>query len=166
MHILHYRLATAADAAAIADLSVRSYEEFAAVMTPGNWERMRTSQGDMDILAALMKMSYTFVCESGAKLVGVVFLVRSGNPTVIYPEDWAYIRRLGVDPDFRGLGIGQQLMEMAIRQAREDGEKILGLHTSTAMPAARKMYDKLGFELVKELEPIIGLQYWLYRMTL
>lgn len=166
MDTLVYEMAIPADAAAIRDLSLLSYGEFAAVMAPEHWRAMHKNQSDMDNLKALMAQAGTFVCRSGERLVGVVFLVPSGQATSIYPADWAYIRRLGVDPAFRRMGIGRRLMELAIAEARRSGEKILGLHTSTMMPAARKMYDELGFSLIRELQPILGQQYWLYKMML
>jgi len=92
--------------------------------------------------------------------------VSSGIRCGCYPDNWAYIRRLGVDPAFRGMGVARRLMEMCIERARINGEKMLGLHTSTMMPEARRLYDKLGFSLIRELEPLFGQQYWLYSMGL
>lgn len=166
MDTLVYEMAIPADAVAIRDLSLLSYGEFAAVLEPEHWHTMQRNQSDINNLTALMKQADTFVCRSGDRLVGVVFLVPSGQATAIYPAEWAYIRRLGVDPAFRRMGIGRRLMELAIEGARHSGEKILGLHTSTMMPAARKMYDELGFSLIRELPPILGQTYWLYKMIL
>ncbi|NLR65111.1 GNAT family N-acetyltransferase [Chitinophaga varians] len=166
MDTLVYEMAIPADVTAIRDLSLLSYGEFAPVLGPEHWHTMHKNQSDIDKLAALMKQADTFVCRSGERLVGVVFMVPSGQATAIYPAEWAYIRRLGVDPAFRRMGIGRRLMELAIEDARHSGEKILGLHTSTIMPAARKMYDELGFSLIKELPPIFGQPYWLYKMVL
>ncbi|MBC9933622.1 GNAT family N-acetyltransferase [Chitinophaga qingshengii] len=166
MDTLVYEMATAADAAAIRDLSLLSYREFAAALEPEHRHAMQQHQTDMHKLEALMEQAGTFVCRSGERLVGVVFLVPSGQATTIYPADWSYIRQLGVDPAFRRMGIGRRLMELAIEEARRSGEKVLGLHTSTIMPAARKMYDELGFSLIRELPPILGQQYWLYKMSL
>ncbi|MCW3462260.1 GNAT family N-acetyltransferase [Chitinophaga nivalis] len=152
--------------AKITALSLLSYRQFATVLEPENWQRMYNSQADESALQALMQISTTTVCEVGEQLVGVIFLVSSGHATDIYPADWAYIRRLGVDPAFRGKGIGHQLTVMAIEQARQNGEKTIGLHTSTMMPDARHIYEKLGFSLMRELDPILGQQYWLYSMPL
>lgn len=166
MDILNYRLAFPADAAAIREVSIQSYGQFASVLEPEHWEKMKQSMSDPVMLDDLMNISTTFVCDAGHELAGVVFLIPSGNPDVIYPADWASIRRLGVHPAYRGQGIGRRLMEMCIEQARVNGEKILGLHTSTIMPDARHIYSKLGFSLVRELAPRLGQQYWLYTMRL
>ncbi|NSL89599.1 GNAT family N-acetyltransferase [Chitinophaga sp. Mgbs1] len=163
---LQYGEATTADRADILELSCISYASFAAQLTPEHRETLLRNQGDEKLLAVLMAEARTFICSAGEQLVGVVFLVPAGKATPVYPADWAYIRRLAVHPDFRRRGIGRQLMEMVIVQARAAGEKILGLHTSTLMPEARRMYDQLGFELVRELPVALGQQYWLYRMEL
>lgn len=166
MDILNFRLATGADTAAIGALSIQSYGQFERVLTEEHWAKMKHSMTDHSILEELMNTATTFVCEAGSALAGVVFLVPSGNPTDIYPANWAYIRRLGVHTAYRGKGVGCRLMEIAIEEARKNGEKVVALHTSTMMPDARHLYDKLGFSLVRELEPILGQQYWLYKMEL
>lgn len=166
MDILNYRLAVPADTAAIRDVSIQSYGQFEAVLAPEHWEKMKQSMSDLVILDALLNTATTFVCDAGNELAGVVFLVPSGNPDDIYPADWAYIRRLGVHSGYRGQGIGRRLTEMCIEQARANGEKNLGLHTSTIMPDARHIYGKLGFALIRELEPRLGQPYWLYSMDL
>ncbi|MBS0025694.1 GNAT family N-acetyltransferase [Chitinophaga sp. 22321] len=166
MDTLNYRSAVAADAAAIRATSLQSYRQFEKVLSREYWEQMHHGMTDPGVLDELMSIAATFVCDTGSGLAGVVFLVPSGHPTPIYPANWAYIRRLGVDPAFRSMGVGRRLIELCIEQARINGEKILGLHTGTMMPEARRLYDRLGFSLIKELEPLLGQQYWLYSMDL
>lgn len=166
MDILNYRLAVAADTAAIRELSIQSYGQFENVLAAEHWEEMKHSMSDESLLEELMNASITFVCEAGNVLAGVVFLLPSGTPSPIFPTEWAYIRRLGVDPAYRGKGVGRRLTEMCIEQAQANGERVLGLHTSTIMPDARHLYSKLGFTLIRELEPRLGQQYWLYSMHL
>lgn len=165
MDTLNYRRATASDAVAIRELSLASYGQFAAVLSPEHWAKMRQGLTDDAGLQLLMDTAVTFVCDTGSELVGVVFLVPSGNPTPIYPADWAYIRRLGVHPAYRGRAIARHLTTMCITGARLAGEHILGLHTSTIMPDARRLYERLGFLQVQELA-LLGQQYWLYRLDL
>ena len=55
---------------------------------------------------------------------------------------------------------------MCIDNARENGEKIIGLHTSEVMDTARHMYESLGFTVYKEIDRIFGVRYWLYNMNL
>jgi len=166
MDILNYRKAVPADASAIMQVFRQSWSQFESILAPEHWAKMNGNMSDPVVLDQLMRTAATFVCDAGGELAGVVFLVSSGHPTPIYPADWAYIRLLSVHPAFRGLGIGRQLTEMCIELAKEEGEKTLGLHTSIMMPDARHIYSKLGFALVRELEPLLGQQYWLYVMHL
>ena len=94
------------------------------------------------------------------------FLVASGNPTEIYNEDQCYIRFVTVSKEYEGLKIGQNLTQKCIEFARTNGEKKIALHTSEFMNKARHIYEKLGFKIVKEIEPRYGKKYWLYEMNL
>ncbi|GAB4267379.1 GNAT family N-acetyltransferase [Deferrisoma sp.] len=58
------------------------------------------------------------------------------------------IRLLGVDPAFRGRGIGRALTEACI--ARAHGQVIL--HTTRAMEAAWHMHEGMGFRRSPDLD--------------
>lgn len=73
---------------------------------------------------------------------------------------------MGVDPAHRGLGIGRQLTQLCIDEARNRGETTLALHTSEFMDQARKMYERLGFQKVRELAPMYNKRYWLYKLSI
>lgn len=90
----------------------------------------------------------------------------SGNPTEIYNEQQSYIRFVTVSKKYSGQKIGQTITEKCIGRAREKSEKYIALHTSEMMNAARHIYEKLGFEIVRELEPRLGKKYWLYELAL
>lgn len=166
MYTLNYRLAEAADLAAIREVSLLSYGQFETMLAPEHWEKMKQNLSNLPAFEALMNTATTFVCDAGEELAGVIFLVHSGEERPPYPADWAHIRLLGVHPAYRGKGIARQLTQMCIDQATTNGEKILGLHTSTIMPDARHLYSSLGFSIVRELETRLGQQYWLYRLDL
>ena len=100
------------------------------------------------------------------KLIGMAYLVPSGNPTHIYPADWSYIRMVGVHPEYRGMGIAKRLTQMCVDHARQANEKIVGLHTSEKMDDARHIYESIGFKIDKELDTIYGMRYWLYKLEL
>jgi ribosomal protein S18 acetylase RimI-like enzyme len=56
----------------------------------------------------------------------------------------AQIRLLGVDPSAQGHGVGAALVNACIGRAREQARMLL-LHTTNHMPAAQRLYSRLGF---------------------
>jgi ribosomal protein S18 acetylase RimI-like enzyme len=114
----------------------------------------------------LVNNSAIFVCADNDQLIGMAYLVPSGNPTHIYPADWSYIRMVGVHPQYRGKGIAKRLTQMCVDHARQTNERIVGLHTSEKMDDARHIYESIGFKIYKEIDPIYGMRYWLYRLDL
>jgi putative acetyltransferase len=60
-------------------------------------------------------------------------------------EDVCEMRRLYVRPTFRGSGIGKQLAEAIIAEARQIGYAIMRLDTVPKLEAATRLYESLGF---------------------
>jgi putative acetyltransferase len=60
-------------------------------------------------------------------------------------EDVCEMKRLYVRPQFRGGGVGKQLAEAIIAEAREIGYTIMRLDTVPKLAAATRMYESLGF---------------------
>ncbi|RYY16644.1 MAG: N-acetyltransferase [Chitinophagaceae bacterium] len=163
---ISYRCATHEDIKQLNDLRIASYSEFEKSLPRDGWAILNASLHDNSKLKEVLSNSRAFVGEVDGSIVGMAFLVSNGNPTTIYPAEWSYIRMVGVHPDFRGKGIGKKLTCMCIDNAREKGEKIIGLHTSEVMDNARHIYESLGFTVYKEIDRIFGVRYWLYKMNL
>ena len=82
-----------------------------------------------------------FVWEDHGKVVGNVSLVpfhRHGRRIYL-------IANVATHPDYRRLGIGRILTEMAMRRAREKDANALWLHVRDDNPGAISMYRDLGF---------------------
>jgi len=163
-----YRKGSPQEKEALQQLGILSYSQFKNVLPPDDWQTMHHFLHNDKMWDKLVNGSAIFVCEdkTNVKLAGMAYLVPSGNPTHIYPADWSYVRMVGVDPTYRGKGIAKRLTQICVDHARQTNEKIVGLHTSEQMNDARHIYESIGFVIDKEIDPIYGMKYWLYRLDL
>ena len=161
------REATPADLPALQRLARLGWSEFSQQMLPENWSKLQQTVTGIQTYETLFNQAWGIVAETPAHHVaGMCFLVPSGNPTVIYEQEWSYIRLLTVDPHYAGRGIGRLLLESCIARAKADGEETMALHSSEMMERARGLYLRLGFRQERELSQILGKRYWLYVLDL
>jgi len=85
-----------------------------------------------------------WVAELDGRAVGCVMCVRDDAPGT------ARLRLLLVEPDARGLGIGDRLVGAVVDFARGVGYRDLVLWTNDVLTAARHVYQRRGFVLVAE----------------
>ncbi len=161
-----YRKAELKDVPALRTLGLASYGRLKNVLTPENWKKMESVLTSDQTFPVLVSTCHAFVCEENSRLLGMAFLVTSGNPTKIYTTDTSYIRMVGVHPDADGRGIAQTLTKLCIDKAKEIHEKTIMLHSAEIMYAARHIYEKAGFKKVRLLDEHYGLEYWLYQMDI
>ena len=157
------------DRDAIQAVTLAAYLEYAASI-PARWEGYR--QNIIATLAAAAPGTQIVAIDDD-RVVGAVLLYPAGTSiekpggttlTLTWPE----VRLLAVAPAARGRGVGAALMNECIHRARSAGATALTLHTTDVMQAAMRLYGRLGFERVHDLdlEPAPGIIAKGYRLDL
>jgi DNA-binding MarR family transcriptional regulator/GNAT superfamily N-acetyltransferase len=82
-----------------------------------------------------------WIAELDGAPAGCVFCMRKDDRT-------AQLRLLLVDPAARGLGLGERLVAECLAFARRAGYREIVLWTNDILAAARRVYQRAGFELV------------------
>jgi ribosomal protein S18 acetylase RimI-like enzyme len=124
----------------VGDLTVAAY---AALPVDHLWDGY---DDEIRAVAKRLETAEVFVAIVDENVVGAVTYV--SDPESEWLE-WsqpgeAQIRLLAVDDAVRGRGIGEALVGACIVRAREQERTIL-LHTTQHMPAAQRLYARLGF---------------------
>jgi len=139
------RDARADERAAIRDLTLAAYAEYATIMTPTAWAALRQA-----VLAGLEAEGAVerIVAEQDGALLGSVMLyspAANAYGDVVAGAGWPELRLLAVAPAARGQGVGAALVGECMRRAQHAGASALGLHTSESLQAAIRMYERMGF---------------------
>jgi len=130
--------------AGLGELTVAAYHSLPAEMPHQQAydERLRDVTTRAETSCVLVAVGST-----GELLGGVTYVAGPDDP---YSEELreceAGIRMLAVDPACHRRGVGRALTEACIARARAAGRRRVVLHTSESMPAAKHLYESLGFE--------------------
>lgn len=148
-------------------LARSAWKGYENVLGEEHWFSLERTLSNRNVFIDLLNKSHCLICETEEnEIIGMSFLVPSGNPDEIYEANWAHLRFVSVNPNFGGQGIGKLLTEKCIEKAKENGEKIVALHTSEIMGRAMGIYQSLGFVALRELEQRLGKRYWLFLLEL
>ncbi len=62
--------------------------------------------------------------------------------------DVAEIKRMYVDPDYRGRGLGHRILQELEKRARRDGYSRARLETGLLQPEAIRLYERAGYHRI------------------
>lgn len=86
-----------------------------------------------------------WVCENVGKIIGFLLLMHRNSET-------AQLRYFYLEPEFRGIGLGNKLMKLFIDFLKDKNYKFAYLWTTNEQIAAAQLYEKFGFKLTEEKE--------------
>jgi len=86
-----------------------------------------------------------WVCEDDDKIIGFLALVHRSKET-------AQLRYFYLEPEYRGIGLGNKLMFLFMDFLKKKGYKSAYLWTTNEQAAATLLYRRYGFELAEEKE--------------
>jgi N-acetylglutamate synthase-like GNAT family acetyltransferase len=128
-----FRPARTGEAEAIAALIRRAFAQYRGRMQP----EASALKESADSVRSAMEADPFVVARRAGHVVGCVAVQRR--------LDFAYIRRLAVEPEERRRGIGGGLMAQAEAQARRLGFSRLRVETRLALTENRAFFKALGF---------------------
>ena len=112
--------------------------------------------GDLDDPAATY--AALWIAEQDGRVIGSAALRDLG--------DAVELKRMYLRPEARGLGLGKQLLGLALDWARLHGKSVMRLDTSERMVAAQRLYEAHGFRRVDGSAPRQGQCRLLYELRL
>ena len=144
---VEYRIATADDAGALAELGVYTFTDtFGHLYKPDDLEIFLQNHSPENWDKELNDPAFEVrVAESDGRLVGYVKL---GPPHLPFEPrgEAAELRQLYVVEEVKGQGVAHALMDWVIDRARDKRADNLYLSVFTENYRARRFYEKYGFE--------------------
>ena len=134
---------------ALEPASRRSHAELAAILTAGYEDYYTPFVVDE---TAFRFMTTVWDDDLDASRVAVVDGEPAGIAKLAIRGDRGWIAGIGVAVPHRGKGVGEALMTAVLAEARARGLREVWLEVLVQNEPAIRLYEKLGFERVRELE--------------
>ncbi len=83
--------------------------------------------------------------NGGFILFALINNICVGTCAMVKHDDIYELCKTGIDPRYRGLGIGEKLIKKSITMAQEQNAKAIFLRTHSKLESAVKLYKKLNF---------------------
>lgn len=133
------RLAAAEDAESIAQVLLEAFGQYRSHYTP---EAFEVVTPDADEISGRFAEGPQWVAEMNGEIVGTVSMTTE-------PEG-LYVRSMAVSPNAQGNGVGHRLLEATDEFAAGTDIERVFLYTTYFVPGAKEMYEKHGFEWVRD----------------
>lgn len=145
------RTATVADAETLTDLAARTfYEAFADMNTPQNMQAYMSQAFNVQQLTAELSdpQAKFFIAEIDGVAAGYAKLLPGAAPPGVTGQNPIELARLYVDGKFYGSGIGNDLMQACIDEARSLGHRAIYLGVWEHNHRAQSFYFRWNFRVV------------------
>ncbi|WP_157600674.1 GNAT family N-acetyltransferase [Rufibacter sp. DG15C] len=154
-----FRIATLDDAALLADLGWRTFDEtFAAYNKPEDMEAFHPTMYTPALQAEELADSHTvfLIVEVEEEAVAYVKWNTGPAPEEISGQKPFQISRLYLLQAWTGRGLGDTLMQMSLDRAQENGHDVVWLTVWESNERAIRFYHKYGFAEAGELTFVLG----------
>ncbi len=84
-----------------------------------------------------------WICEHAGRMIGSMLLMHR-------PVEAAQLRYFLLRPEYRGIGLGERLMDLWMQFLRERGYRSAYLWTVDELPVAAALYRRYGFTLTEQ----------------
>jgi ribosomal-protein-alanine N-acetyltransferase len=123
----------------IRDYKTRDFQDIVAIEK----EAFSPKNPAYDVYIYLTHGSDLFVADIGGKIIGFIVLMEIGRE--------AKILSFAVKNEFRRMGIGSMLLDIALKRCREKGKTRIFLEVRVSNKVAQALYKKKGFEIVETI---------------
>jgi ribosomal protein S18 acetylase RimI-like enzyme len=161
---MRIRRARADDLAAIGEVTVAAYAEFAADNSDDYVHHLRDA-------AARDREAELWVAtpDEDDQILGTVTITPAGSPwREVGSDGEGEFRMLAVAPTSRGAGVGGALVGHVVDRFRSQGATAVVMSTLPRMQAAHRIYERAGFvrDPERDWSPLPGLDLITYRLAL
>jgi ribosomal protein S18 acetylase RimI-like enzyme len=161
---MQIRRARAEDLAAVGEVTVAAYAEFAHDDTGSYVDHLR------DAATRDREAELWVVTEDGSEVIlGTVTIAPAGSPWREVGQDGeGEFRMLAVAPSARGRGVGAALVDLVVDRFRREGASAVVMSTLPRMRAAHTIYERAGFvrDPERDWSPLPGVDLITYRLDL